>query len=761
MGAQQGGDAADPADGVQRIPQADAFGDTAHVKTLAVLCDVSGSMHDKIDNVKRRLPDFVKRMDAVSLVVFNAKTDLVIKHARVNQQQWARALSSVGIPDEGGTDIVRALCSFIPHIGSIARRSNHMLHVLVITDGMHDHDSADFSGQAVERMRGAYDAFRDEIDKRENVVLCTYVMDLDRQSNVQQRNLHALRDLLQAEARLVPHAMQERGALWDRLGRQMVAMERIGAFVHRIGAQRRAIEATGNVALVGRVMEQLNLISTQQQEMRTQTDDLRQQLGQFQARHVRGHARPVHSNAGEVTADAGGAAPPGHGDEKPNDSGGTADAESDDSDSLDSERAAELVGAMERHEDKHHATLAAARSETQTAIRSTMGAVEELQGYDKEVAELQEQFTGLKDEVEATSRLKQHLDREVQAAASLHQNLDRAPADGQRLQYGIDKEAVGIQEMRGDPALPQPLRPTGEGECQVCFGEGVLWSATCASHQACKDCWKEHVTEEIRSNCVPVSCLGDHCDRFLTDQCVEYLLEADPGTVQAYQERIRVRRAQQEGDVHFCPEDCGNALCRPHPSEQRRITCEKCRVDFCLNCKRRFHFHGECALVARARTAASTGDEVRRMADNLRSEIAALEGAVLCPQCKVPVQRREGCFSMRCRCGKAFCIKCGDEHVMAHLQFCLSNRMQEVRDRKERDLRGQLQQLQMPVDLQESKTNMDGLSCNGCHANSALRLHICVDCPFYIACLRCVEAGHSCPRSTDANKHAFLPYSKK
>ena len=81
------------------------------------------------------------------------------------------------------------------------------------------------------------------------------------------------------------------------------------------------------------------------------------------------------------------------------------------------------------------------------------------------------------------------------------------------------------------------------------------------------------------------------------------------------------------------------------------LDCPVCKKHYCLRCKVPFHDGMTCEEY-----------QVTHDVDKLDAafyEFAQGQKFKQCPHCAYWVERAEGCDHMRCRCGNAFCYKCG------------------------------------------------------------------------------------------------------
>lgn len=142
-------------------------------------------------------------------------------------------------------------------------------------------------------------------------------------------------------------------------------------------------------------------------------------------------------------------------------------------------------------------------------------------------------------------------------------------------------------------------------------------------------------------------CLQDHCKYRLP---YSYLCKVSP----SYKKILCSRYIEQNKNLAQCTGvDC-NLIVKPTDTSSKDITCQ-CGNVFCFRCKEDLHPPAPCDIVQKWLT------EVRKDEANLRWISINTK---ICPFCKKPVERSEGCNYMMCKppggCGKAFCYVCGN-----------------------------------------------------------------------------------------------------
>ncbi|KAF7231196.1 ring finger protein 217 [Nothobranchius furzeri] len=151
--------------------------------------------------------------------------------------------------------------------------------------------------------------------------------------------------------------------------------------------------------------------------------------------------------------------------------------------------------------------------------------------------------------------------------------------------------------------------------CRVCLEEKTIASLPCCRRTACADCLKLYVSTQVGENWVGVD-LGMEVERSVS----------------------------------------GRRVFRSYLST---IQCSSCQFVWCFRCHAPWHDGLKCRDYRKAdkllRTWASVIEHGQRNAQK-------------CPQCKIHIQRIDGCDHMTCtQCNTNFCYRCGERY--RHLRF--------------------------------------------------------------------------------------------
>lgn len=102
-------------------------------------------------------------------------------------------------------------------------------------------------------------------------------------------------------------------------------------------------------------------------------------------------------------------------------------------------------------------------------------------------------------------------------------------------------------------------------------------------------------------------------------------------------------------DCRWCPKPgCGTAMIGNPQNPMMRCPNEKCKFCFCFNCKDEWHSDYTCAQYQQWKKENGEGED--------RFDQWLKEHAKVCPKCKAPIQKNEGCNHMKCiNCRHEFC----------------------------------------------------------------------------------------------------------
>lgn len=231
--------------------------------------------------------------------------------------------------------------------------------------------------------------------------------------------------------------------------------------------------------------------------------------------------------------------------------------------------------------------------------------------------------------------------------------------------------------------------------CRLCLSERTLsdlvsLDSSCG-HKFCIDCLREMITLAINESRVMIECPLMECNKHIHPNDITRIVGHDNPVLLKY-EQFMVRRVLRSiADVRWCPApDCTYAVIAHGCASCPRLTCERCKTEFCYHCQQIWHPNKTCADAA-ATTAATAsmhfagpsssgkrGHRRRSKRRGRRSErwasrekvdfespyqkrIILGETIKRCPCCKVAVMKVDdgSCNHITCsQCGAEFCWLC-------------------------------------------------------------------------------------------------------
>ncbi|KAM9840617.1 E3 ubiquitin-protein ligase RNF217 [Aulostomus maculatus] len=225
--------------------------------------------------------------------------------------------------------------------------------------------------------------------------------------------------------------------------------------------------------------------------------------------------------------------------------------------------------------------------------------------------------------------------------------------------YTLDDLVDPLWDVSHRLSLEQAGGETEIQPCRVCLEEKTIVPLPCCRKTVCDECLKIYVSSQVRVAKAFISCPITECSGSLDDALVmSHLANED---VAKY--RYFLELSQLDSSTKPCPQ-CSQFTSlkkhNPNRSEHKyKIQCSNCQFVWCFKCHAPWHNGLKCRDYRK-------GDKL------LRSWASVIEhgqrNAQKCPQCKIHIQRTEGCDHMTCtQCNTNFCYRCGERY--RHLRF--------------------------------------------------------------------------------------------
>lgn len=225
--------------------------------------------------------------------------------------------------------------------------------------------------------------------------------------------------------------------------------------------------------------------------------------------------------------------------------------------------------------------------------------------------------------------------------------------------YTLDDLVDPFGDMSRRFSLESDAAETAAHLCPVCLESKLTVPLSCCALTVCEDCLKRYVGTQVQMAKPSVSCPSPNCTGFLEEGLLLSLMT--PEQVARY--RYFLELSQLDSLTKPCPQCSQFTSLKTHPpnrSEHKyKIQCNSCQFVWCFKCHAPWHNGLKCR-------------EYRKGDKLLRTWASVIEhgqrNAQKCPQCKIHIQRTEGCDHMTCaQCNTNFCYRCGERY--RHLRF--------------------------------------------------------------------------------------------
>lgn len=225
--------------------------------------------------------------------------------------------------------------------------------------------------------------------------------------------------------------------------------------------------------------------------------------------------------------------------------------------------------------------------------------------------------------------------------------------------YTLEDLVDPFGDMSHRLSLEQDGAETAMQSCRVCLEDETIAPLPCCRKAVCDACLKLYVSSQVRVAKSYISCPIPECSGYLDEEVViSHLANED---VAKY--RYFLELSQLDSSTKPCPQ-CSEFTSlknqnHSHSEHKYKILCSNCQFVWCFKCHAPWHDGVKCR-------------EYRKGDKLLRNWASVIEhgqrNAQKCPQCKIHIQRTEGCDHMTCtQCNTNFCYRCGERY--RHLRF--------------------------------------------------------------------------------------------
>ena len=244
----------------------------------------------------------------------------------------------------------------------------------------------------------------------------------------------------------------------------------------------------------------------------------------------------------------------------------------------------------------------------------------------------------------------------------LQKHVLKATGTTDSIEKLLEAVAAAAIEIQKNAVAVQP----DDIDCKVCFCpiDGHIYRLEYCGHQYCSECIGGLIKSGINSKQFPILCAEEGCEEPLVWK--DFNNWVGPEQRQdLVKSSIESFVAQNSDTYKFCETPDCPMVYRVGYNEGAPYQCSGCGVTICTRCHAQYHYGLSCAMY---RSKLETPDYELEGWVKENPSIRAL-----CPNCKSPIEKSEGCDNMQCiQCKIHFCWKCkkasrSDRDVYDHL----------------------------------------------------------------------------------------------
>ena len=244
----------------------------------------------------------------------------------------------------------------------------------------------------------------------------------------------------------------------------------------------------------------------------------------------------------------------------------------------------------------------------------------------------------------------------------LQKHVLKATGTTDSIEKLLEAVAAAAIEIQKNAVAVQP----DDIDCKVCFCpiDGHIYRLEYCGHQYCSECIGGLIKSGINSKQFPILCAEEGCEEPLVWK--DFNNWVGPEQRQdLVKSSIESFVAQNSDTYKFCETPDCPMVYRVGYNEGAPYQCSGWGVTICTRCHAQYHYGLSCAMY---RSKLETPDYELEGWVKENPSIRAL-----CPNCKSPIEKSEGCDNMQCKqCKIHFCWKCkkasrSDRDVYDHL----------------------------------------------------------------------------------------------
>lgn len=252
-------------------------------------------------------------------------------------------------------------------------------------------------------------------------------------------------------------------------------------------------------------------------------------------------------------------------------------------------------------------------------------------------------------------------DREKSSEPMRAHNRLRAPSVCSRCSSLLSLAGAGGSRYSLDGA-GSGFVPAAPINCKLCLEDATVDKVTLISGCGCSfctKCMKAYVEFEVCNGAYEVSCPDARCRVGAALNLEEISELVEPAVMEKHLKfRLNHEVAMDAGRA-FCPRVGCDTVVQVRAASPAH--CPTCRHDFCSQCNQEWHGGLSCEAAAASSSMGGAGAPLLPDSELIK----------LCPMCRVPIEKDEGCAQMMCkRCKHVFCWYClaslDDDFLLRH-----------------------------------------------------------------------------------------------
>ncbi|EYU24559.1 hypothetical protein ABFS82_04G114200 [Erythranthe guttata] len=258
-------------------------------------------------------------------------------------------------------------------------------------------------------------------------------------------------------------------------------------------------------------------------------------------------------------------------------------------------------------------------------------------------------------------------------AASLH--ISSPPTNHHHATSSSSNHHHATSSSRNNQATSSSSSRTTS--CEICTEDrrkSDMHKTEGCNHSFCYDCISKHIQYKLQQNIVPVTCPYPDCPNIIqpnnnnnnNNNGSSLIRSKIPQEVLDRWEKATIESiilASSDEIIHCPYEKCSEILVIENGVNVITETeCPRCHKLFCAKCRVSWHYGFSCRDFQRLN---------RNDRDKRKLRLLAKENKwKKCPNCRVFVDKTEGCVHITCRCKFEFCYVCGKRWKESHWNTC-------------------------------------------------------------------------------------------